>query len=644
MGKSRATVLRAIFAAVIAAGSLAHLSCTRGDPQSQSPPGAVVAAEAEPPGRARGMNLLLVTLDTTRADRLGCYGHRSATTKCIDGLAAHGLRFERATAPAPLTLPSHATLMTGLDVPAHGARNNGTFRLSDSHTTLAEHLHAAGYATSAFIGAYVLDAQYGLAQGFDHYDDRVGGGQVESGVGNYVERRAERVVAASIAWLRAHAARTPRSPFFAWLHLFDAHRPHDPPEPFDLLFQFSPYDGEIAYIDAQLKTLMDALRELDTYDDTLVVLTADHGEGLGEHGEDSHGFLLHDATLRVPLIISGRRLFPQGAVESRRLIGLVDLLPSLLYLLGVPVPAGLDGRSYFGSGAEPGRTYYIETMATYLDHGWAPLHGLRRFQDKYTQGAIKEYYDLASDPKEDRNIYSADLAAAQALEGALRDRLARWPSAAQLAATERAMDPIEAERLAALGYARFPAASERGTRDPRVMLPLHAKTDRANFRSLSGAHAEAIREIQEVLAADGENAHALYIASFIYKRAGRWQEAEACLRKGVALCPRSDGYVQLAQMVLQRGDLKDEEFERLLAEAERLDPEDGGIHCARGDRFALAATGMDPHSQRAEIEKLFAAAIHEFEKALAVDPERSGATARDQLQRARAFLAKLQKQ
>jgi arylsulfatase A-like enzyme len=316
------------------------------------------------PGGAAGMNVLVVTVDTLRADRLGCYGHAGARTPTIDGLAGNWLRFERATTVSPITLPSHASIFTGLEVPNHGVRHNGTFRLSPDHTTLAERFSAAGYDTAAFVSAYVLERRFGLSQGFDKYDDRFDAH--DPGPGSYPERPADRVTDRVIERLDSRGRASDR-PFFAWIHYFDPHGPYEPPAPFDESFAEAPYDGEVAFVDRELGRL---LRALDTHEETLVVFTSDHGEGLGDHGEVTHADLIYDSTMRVPLIISNPRLFPGGEVVHDRLAATIDVVPTVVALVGLPGATGasspLDGVD-LAAAPDDDRAVYLETLAPLLD-------------------------------------------------------------------------------------------------------------------------------------------------------------------------------------------------------------------------------------------------------------------------------------
>ncbi len=581
------------------------------------------------PGRASGYNLLLVTVDTLRADRLGCYGQAVPDlemTPNIDRLARSGVLFEQATAPAPITLPSHASIFTGLDVPNHGVRHNTGFRLGSEHPTLAEVLRERGYATAAVVGAYVLDERYGLARGFDVYDDEMTGATPDPlGVG-FIERPADAVVDAASRWLDLRQPNDAR-PFFLWVHLFDPHSPYSPPVPYRERFApagpWGAYDGEVAFADAELGRLLDGLRERDLLDSTLVVLTSDHGEALGEHGELTHGALIYESTMQVPLILSNPVLFPEPLRADDRVVGLIDLFPTLLDLLGVDRSGyEVDGINALVT-PDPDRAVYIESMLPLLDFGWASLHGLRLDGRKYVLAPTPEYYDLLDDPGEQRNLHPGN-GEIRALARRLDERLARWPDPMDVLRAETPLAGEEIERLAALGYVRVRAGEpELGLRDPKTMMGVANRIQQAGLLSARGDHEAALAAIESAIAEDPTSGKAWYMATRIHDRMGRYEQAEECLRYALALSPRADGYVTLARYALNRRDSA--AFEQALAEAERLDPDEAGIHIGRGHGFAVQGRLDD--------------ALAEFEKAIEMDPVRHGAHAREQIERLRELMA-----
>lgn len=408
-------------------------------------------------GRPPRHNVVLVTFDTTRADHFRAYGNEGITTDVVDGLAADGVLFERAYSAVPVTAPSHSTILTGKYPPAHGVRDNGLFVLTESHMTLAEILKSEGYATAASVASFPLDSQFGLDQGFDLYDDHFTGSyenllghriQAKSGI-YFDERKAAQVNEAIFPWLEAHH----EQPFFLWLHYFDPHHPLTPPSPYDQLYAQDLYKGEIAYADESLGTVVDRLRELGVWDDTILVMTSDHGEGLGEHNEMTHSTLTYNSTLHVPLVMR----IPEGPkgrrVSSR--VGTVDIMPTLLDLLGLDRPDDVQGQSLVPMIEDPAgdttpRTLYAETLAPRFSHSLGELRVLFHRQFKYIFGPRPELYDIAADPQESRNLIADEDATAagmhQRLEAFLAEHGVQDPEALM------EVDESTRARLEALGY------------------------------------------------------------------------------------------------------------------------------------------------------------------------------------------------
>ena len=404
-------------------------------------------------------NILLVTIDTFRADRVG-----TGVAPAIDRLALSGIRFTSARTAVPLTLPSHATIHTGLLPPAHGVRENGVDVLAATHPTVARLLKAAGYDTAAFVGAFVLDHRFGLAQGFDAYDDQIprdpnATERLEA------ERPASAVVDRAIAWLDRRnppdppaSPALPARPFFLWLHLYDPHAPYNPPKDF-LPPGRSPYDGEIAYADSQLARLLDTLRTRQLLDRTIVVVAGDHGEGLGDHGERTHGMLVYDSTLRVPLVIAAPGRPPATRDEA---VSLVDLAPTLLRAAGVTPPVEMKGRDLLAMvRLKPDRDVYSETEYPRVA-GWSPLQALTDGRWMTIRaGASTELYDLQNDPLEVHDIAASQVAVASAMAaraGAIH--------ASAAAGGARAISPEAQERLRSLGYVASSAQAAPATDAP----------------------------------------------------------------------------------------------------------------------------------------------------------------------------------
>jgi choline-sulfatase len=567
-------------------------------------------------GAAAGFNVLLITLDTVRADHLGCYGCADARTPSLDDLARHGLLCEQAIAPAPLTLPSHATMLTGLDAPSHGVRDNGAFHLAETHTSLAEVLAAHGYSTAAFIAAFTLDKRYGLAQGFELYDDDCTPRRADRIVTDATvnERSAADVTDSALKWLQTAGGGA--KPFFAWVHYFDAHFPYTPPRQYAELFPQRPYDGEIAYVDAQIERIVESLRASKQLQRTLIVVAADHGESLNEHNEATHGQLIYDSTMRVPLLLSNPALFRQPRVIGDQVVSLADIMPTVLDLLGLPAPRATDGRTLLAP-ADPDRAIYVETMATRLKNGWASLHGLRRLHDKYILAPRPEYYDLRKDPHELHDLAAAAPRDMSALESRLAQLMAPMALPDQVAAQASALSAEELQRLASLGYIDAPGAGTRpGVLDPKDMLPLWNRVMQASIKSQQGRHDQAIAEIESVLQQDPTNAQAWYYAATIYRRCDRIAPAEKALRRGLALCPTAAAYVSLAELLLARG-VRKSEFESTLAKAQQLDPAYGGTYMTRGEWFVAQGRAAE--------------AVAAFEQALQLDPVNFSRRARERI-------------
>ncbi len=406
----------------------------------------------------RPWNVLLVTFDTTRADFIGCYGKESARTPTLDRLAAEGFLFEHAYTSNPVTQPSHSTILTGVYPMVHGVRDNGLFQLPEERETLAEILGARGYATGAAVGGFPLTKEFGTAQGFDFYDDDLKAtrqdmrGQPARARFQtwYDERPAGHVNDAIRPWLREQG----EAPFFVWLHYWDPHEPHIAPAPYGQLFAHDPYQGEIAYADETLGALLRELDAMGELERTLVVMTSDHGEGRMEHNEMTHAFLAYDPTLHVPLIMR-----PPGAGGGRRVaerVGTVDIVPTILDLLGFEIPEALQGRSLVPlmrgeERARERRAYYSESLSPRFSHGFGELRALYWGPWKYIHGPRPELFNLEQDPGELDDLAAERPEERQRLKTALEQFLNDHASADAADAAYEASEETK-RRLAALGY------------------------------------------------------------------------------------------------------------------------------------------------------------------------------------------------
>jgi arylsulfatase A-like enzyme/Flp pilus assembly protein TadD len=444
-----------------------------------------------------GQNVLLITIDTLRADAPGCYGGPAAT-RALDRLAAEGVRFDFAHAHAVMTLPSHASILTGAYPFEHGLRDNSGYRLPRGARTIATLLKQAGYATGAFVAAFPVHSRFGLNAGFDVYDDRFGDEHATDF--NMPERPASEVVPLARTWIAEGAHRT-SGRWFAWVHVFDPHAPYRPPAPFDTQYAAQPYYGEVAAVDAALAPLLDDVRQ--SARPTLVIVTGDHGEGLGEHGEQAHGIFAYESTLRVPLIMAelgGGGRAPRGGEVSSVAARHVDILPTILDAIGKPLPPGLRGRTLLPAaerrdGAEP-RANYFEAMSGMLDHGWAPLTGVISGRDKFVDLPIAERYDLTADTREMTNLAGRVPERDRTLAATLKGFGPIMPG------RRVAEDPEAAARLRALGYVSGNAPAKVAYTeddDPKRLVDLDGAIHRAVEAATSGRGEEAARIYRQAI-------------------------------------------------------------------------------------------------------------------------------------------------
>lgn len=499
-------------------------------------------------------NVLLVTLDTTRADRIGCYGYAPARTPALDALAARGVLCEHAYTVAPLTLPAHVSLFTGLFPAETGVRTNGRGRLDEALPTLAEFLKRRGYATAAFVASFVLDHKFGVERGFKTYDDEIVGGESGSEALHRARSGAE-IVDRALAWLDAARSR----PFFCWVHLYDPHAPYlEHPDLFGDEFAERPYDAEIAYVDIQVGRLLEFLKSRGLDDTTLVVVVGDHGEGLEEHVERTHGSTLYDATLHVPLLFCGPGgLRAGGRVESN--VSLVDVFPTILDLVGAAPPRRISGRSIKPAligGAAVESLCYGATDEPFLMDGCSPLRSLTSGRWKYIRTTRPELYDLASDPAERRNLFEADPEKAREMESQmveLESQLApRAEAQVQLSAAER-------RALASLGYlgGAGPAADgppPADLPDVKDVLPLDIAVEEADKLRSEGDVGAAIERLRKIVHEMPGHTKANWALAWALSDQSHADEAMEILRSLLALKPGSrDGHYGLALMLLDHG-------------------------------------------------------------------------------------------
>ncbi|MGE0454591.1 MAG: sulfatase-like hydrolase/transferase [Vicinamibacteria bacterium] len=551
--------------------------------------------------REPGLDVLLVSIDTLRADALGCYGRADASTPWIDRLSQAGVLFERTYAHNVVTLPSHTNLLAGRLPLEHGVRDNSGFRVPRDLPTLATLLKQGGYRTGAFVSAFVLDSRFGLDRGFDVYDDRLGGAETR-----HVFLMAERPGSATVEAARRWLADADGRPSFAFVHLYEPHFPHAAPEPFAARFADAPYQGEVAAADAALEPLLRPLLEAGRDGRTLVVLTSDHGEALGEHGEDTHGIFAYEATLRVPLILFAPRLLGPRRVSARARH--IDVLPTVLDALGVDPPAGLPGHSLLtlaaGAGAQVDPPVYFEALSASLNQGWAPLHGVIDDQLKYVALPIPELYDLAADPRESRNLAAERPEALERLQA----RLAKAREGERGVSRVREEASVR-ERLRGLGYVATEAepTARRPTEadDPKRLIAIYQRNSRIERLHDARRYDEAIALCRENLRERPDMALAWMQLASLERARGDLRAALDAARRALALRPAdTETGAILGLYLVEAGRAK--EAVALLEAFAAQDPPDFDVLQTLG--VALAGLGQRQ------------AALASFERARQLDP------------------------
>lgn len=522
-------------------------------------------------------NIVLITIDTTRADRLGCYGLESARTPIVDMLASQGVRFSNCYSTGPITLPAHTSLMTGLYPFRHGLRDNNAGRLSDQAVTLPEILKKADYQTGAIVGAYVLDSRFGLEQGFDYYDDDLGRSERDSQF-HIPERKAGVVTASALEWLD----QVQDSKFFLWAHYFDPHANYAPPG-IDLTGPITPertrqlYDLEIAYADAQMGRIVERVGKIQasTGRPTLIVVTSDHGESLGDHGEPTHGMAVYNDTIRTPLVIFDSTERDRGVVIEQP-VSLVDIMPTLLKRLGLSLPYEIDGRLLPRSSADskPGsneRPIYFESMMTYNVYGWSPLEGVIQGRNKLIMAPQPEFYDLKEDSLEARNLYEDGLPRLESLRSALEDLKDKPLESPPLVIEEAPQDQNALRKLMSLGYVGNVTHSGEIPDDlpnPKDLMPLHREILSAQSLLANGRTDRAFEKLSWVILQDPNNKMCLsFIVNVLTtaEPALAPEKAVELLQQLVKMRPKSSGHA----LALGKAYLKADDMESALAAFEK---------------------------------------------------------------------------
>ncbi len=543
---------------------------------------ALAAVPPRAPSTRKSPNIVLITLDTTRADRMGFLGSERGLTPNLDGLARESAVFTHAYAQVPLTPASHATILTGTYPQFHHV-NEFRMELAEDLPYAPEILRGHGYRTAAFISSIILEARPPYAPGFDRGFDTYDAGfhNERPGQDRYrtVQRRGSEVVAHALAWLNKH----PKGPFFIWVHLYDAHDPYDPPEPYKSRYASEPYDGAIAYEDAVVGRLLRQLKLRGLYDGTVVAVTADHGESLGAHGEATHGIFLYDETIQVPLVIK----LPRGASAGKRIenrVELADVLPTLLQAAGIAVPAAVQGQPLLGlmpgylktkAGADEAadawrdRPAYAESDYPHTEFGWSALRSLRTQKYLYIQAPHRELYDRTADPNAERNLASSSVAVADTLAGQLESF--RQNTASTREAPKMALDPSAQEKLGALGYmasgnAPKTDASGQGA-DPKDKIEIANMIHRAEVLQQDMHADESIALLEQVIAKEPGLSLDGKLGDWLMRK-NEYQKAVPILRKAMEMDRDSPmAHFQLGKALMATGDFENAVDELEITEA-----------------------------------------------------------------------------
>jgi arylsulfatase A-like enzyme/Flp pilus assembly protein TadD len=573
----------------------------------------LIADDGSPAGSKSSANILLITVDTLRADRLKCYGYSEASTPEMDQLAAEGFRFERAYAQVPLTLPSHYSILSGTYPFYHGVRDNSQ-PVRNGPTLVSEVLQRNGYRTGAFVGSFILDSRFGLKRGFDLYGDDFDVARAHGSDLSHIERPAEEVVQKALRWITESKGK-----FFAWVHLFDPHDPYSPPEPFKSRFARSPYDGEIAYVDYALGILFKSLKAKGLWENTHILLIGDHGEGLGEHGELNHGFFVYDSTLHVPLIIRPTDRPGKGR-SIDLLVQSVDIAPTVLRLVGLQPPQEMQGQSLLGlmgstednidkKLASNGRSAYFETFYPLRQFGWSELRGIRTERYKYIDAPRAELYDMLSDAGEKQNLYKHQQALAGSMKEMLRKHLVRYASE-HPPRQEVSLNPDTRERLQSLGYIAYTKGNAQGPAsvraDPKDKFGVYSKILEGLALANRGQSALAAKVLEEALNEAPEATSARMILGVQYEKLGDFNKASQLFARALADDPRNGlASFDLAQSSAKLG--KTDEAISWYQRTLEVDP---------GFSMAHTALGIIYRDRRQ-----WPQAIEQFEKALACGPD-----------------------
>jgi len=561
------------------------------------------------------LNVLFFTLDTTRADHIGCYGYKEVDTPHIDSLAREGILFSNATSQSPLTLPSHSSIFTGNYPFFHGVRDNGGFYLEQDQVALAEILQQNGWMTSAFVGAFVLDSRWGIDQGFDYYYDNFDFAKYKRISLASVQREGGEVVQAFFEWFEKNSPER----FFSWIHFYDPHTPYEPPEPYKTQYGGRPhglYDGEIAYVDSLIGKVLNKLEERDLLRKTVIVIVGDHGESLGEHHESTHGFFIYDACTSVPLIIR----IPSVTLKALAIadqVQNIDIMPTLCEILNLPIPETVQGQSLLplilGKKLKHERSAYSETYYPRYHYGWSELKSLRTAQYKYILAPRPELYDLDQDPREQQNIYSKNKSLADKFIRELTNLEEKMAKKGIDEKGPQQLDDEAREKLIALGYiGGFTSGSKMSQTgnlgDPKDKIILYNKIKMAQGASANREYDVALAKLDEVIEEDPGIMEARNIRATIYLKLDHAEQAVEECKEALKL----DSEYYAAIFTLAQAYKKLKRFGESIAGFERC--------------IQLDSKDPKPHVNLGEIcieHKDFDRAIVHLQQAVAIDPEHS---------------------
>jgi len=585
-------------------------------------------------------NILLITIDTLRYDRVGVYSDQHVRTPHIDELAARSWVFDWAFAHNPVTLPSHANILTGVTPIYHGISDNPGFVLGESFLTLAEFLKDKGYSTGAFIGSFPLDSRFGLNQGFDVYDDNYGTQSILEFY--FIERPAEEVVEPALGWISEQ-----KQKWFAWIHVFDPHEPYSPPSPYDKIYSDDLYSGEVAYVDSQLGILFNLLENNDSMKNTIIIVTSDHGEALGEKGERTHSYFAYNNTIHIPLIIWIPGESPKRVAEN---VCHIDIFPTVCELISERIPAHIQGESLVSIAQGKKRInkeIYFESLTPFLNRGWAPLTGFIRDDIKFINQPLPELFNIKLDLSEDKNL--ANSSNVKGFENQL-DKLVRSLRGKEIAKRFEKIDVYEMNKLKSLGYLTSESSPRKKAftknNDLKILKPVQNKMYDAVNKFKNGKTEEAINDLVQVIEARPDFVLAYKHLASIYYTTGQIESTVDILRKGLKNNPDNLGLMSKLGIMLAVAN-KAEEAIGLLQRCVKKDPLNPeyynylGVAFQKSGNFQSALTNYKkaieldgnfalPWSNMGSLylmaflksknEKDFQRAIDNFNTALAFDP------------------------